>query len=173
MIGYTTEAQKLAEIARLKRQRAEIDAALAAAYAAPVELDLSEADCAYCDGHNALLGAPDVTEAMARRAGLLAAYPALHRALGAPAVPVWPSDDELEAIKDDSNHGNSYTAMDRLARRLREWQQANAAPEPTEAEDLAMADELVSEWNKNMGMLRNLAFAAIRAERRRAQGGAK
>jgi hypothetical protein len=39
----------------------------------------------------------------------------------------WPDDDELERMKDASNHGNSYEAMDRLARRLKAHMTGGAA----------------------------------------------
>jgi hypothetical protein len=35
----------------------------------------------------------------------------------------WPSKEEMEKLKDESNHGNSYVAMENLARRLKAYQQ--------------------------------------------------
>jgi hypothetical protein len=64
---------------------------------------------------------------------LIAAYPALHAAMSqpvddAPAVRVpWPDWDDLEVMIGESNHGDSFVAMQRFARRLKEWQDEQVA----------------------------------------------
>ncbi len=159
------------EIARLQAKLGEL----------PPEVDLSEAVEAFNHVYHERLG----TAADA----LIAAYPALHKALGKGAAVPWPSDDALRnawsgmmmaLAQGEFSLGNTIiTGVDfdgmrsYFARRLHECQQANAAPEPTEAEDLAMARKIMGE-NSYIFISRRetIAFmvAAIKAERRRAQG---
>jgi hypothetical protein len=179
-----TRAEYDAEIARLQAERDAL----------PPQPDLSEAVEAYRHAYN---NAPGSTDDECRRAALIAAFPALCKAYGIsaqPAAPVWPGEHEERDLaclaQFTGPYGSAlhtpYNAALEMARRLREWQQANAAPEPTEAEDLAMAREVAAEHGR-WTMYRpddvrkgkhddeqrvRIALAAIRAERRRARGGA-
>jgi hypothetical protein len=146
MIGYTTEAQRAADIARLERRIADDTAALADAKAAKVEPDVGDAVIAYLHAYNTETGEPD---SVRRQAGLIAAYPALHKALGSPA----------------GAYGKVHTDGSRSGGQP-------VAPEPTEAEDLAMAEEArMSVYRKGSQSDIEIALAAIKAERQRAGGG--
>lgn len=106
-----------------------IEAAQAKLNAMPPEPDLSEAVEVF--GKTYMNHDGDLLDSW--RAGLIAAYPALYKALG--PRPPWPGEEELEAMKDSAWDGSSRGSMGNLARRIKEWQGAQVAtPEPTEDE---------------------------------------
>jgi hypothetical protein len=152
----------------IEQINAEIAALQAELEARKSEPDLSEAVEAYKYGAE-VPHAPDVNV----HRGLIAAYPALHKVLG-PRVP-WPSEDELQEMADKCVRRvcktHPHSAALQMARLLMEWQGAQVtAPEPTEAEDLAMAQEVFRSFDY-LGHVTDVIVAAFKAERKRAGGG--
>jgi hypothetical protein len=110
----------------IEQINAEIAALQAEREARKSEPDLSEALAAY---REAFMGVGIGSVWQREKAGLIAAYPALHKVL------------------------------------------AQSAPEPTEAEDLAMAQDVFFRSFDYLGHVADVIVAAFKAERKRAGGG--
>ena len=145
----------------IEQIEAEIAALQAEREARKSEPDLREAVKAFENIYHERLG----TAANA----LIAAYPALYKVLG--PRPPWPSDDMLQGTAESITVGYPHAAAMQMARLLKKWQVAQvAAPEPTEAEDLAMAQEVYRSL-EYLDHVTDVIVAAFKAERKRAGGG--